>query len=41
MNWNTTDNVLWPYEPDEESDYDEYDAADMMWAEDKLNNNQT
>ncbi len=36
MNFDTTDHVLWPYEPDLTNNYDEYDEADIMYSDYKL-----
>lgn len=37
MNLDTTDHVLWPFDDNEEEERDEFDEADMMLAERKLN----
>jgi len=36
MNLDTTDHVLWPFDEEEDKERDEYDEADMLSAERKL-----
>ena len=40
MNYDTVNHILWSFDDDEEPEWDEYDEADLMYAENKLNKNQ-